>query len=98
MVKKKKTNKKQTTFIKEQINNPQLVYESLFQKDKILEQYPKPDWAIKQIVRESGLVEDICKHFLGHPNQAWLKKNDPKNIYGFGVHGCDNCCSNDNKK
>ena len=97
MVKKVKKIKKQTTFIKEQINNPQVVYESLFTKDKILEQYPKPYWAIKQIVRMSGLVEDICNCGTGHPNQAWLKKNDPKDIYGFGVHACCGCC-NDNKK
>ena len=54
--------------------------------------YPMPNWAIKQIVRESGLVEDVCDHYLGHPNLSWLKLHDPDGKRGFGVHGCDGCC------
>jgi len=54
--------------------------------------YPKPDWAVKQIVRASGLVEDICEHGIGHPNEAWMKLHDPDGERGFGIHGCDGCC------
>ena len=45
--------------------------------------YKKPKWAVKQMVRESGLVEDICKHGVGHPNKDWLKKHDPNGKYKF---------------
>ena len=54
--------------------------------------YPKPEWAVNQIVRASGLVEDICKHSIGHPNAAWMKIHDPDGEKGFGIHGCDGCC------
>ena len=56
-------------------------------------QYPKPDWAVQQLTRASGLVEDVCKHGSGHPNGAWLKKHDSKGEKGMGIHGCDGCCS-----
>lgn len=51
--------------------------------------FKKPYWAIQQITRETGLVEDVCEHGIGHPNQIWLKK------FGRecdGIHGCDGCC------
>jgi len=54
--------------------------------------YVKPDWSIKQIVRENELVEDICKHGIGHPNLEWLQEYDPDGEKGFGIHGCDGCC------
>lgn len=57
--------------------------------------YPKPVWAITQVLRESGLVEDICKDGVGHPNAGWLKKHDPIGKYSYGVHGCDGCCMED---
>lgn len=56
-------------------------------------EYPAPDWAVEQYIRASGLVEDICKHGVGHPNVHWLKKHDPDGKRCFGVHGCDGCCS-----
>lgn len=56
-------------------------------------EYKKPDWAIDQIVRASGLVEDICEHGVGHPNIEWMKKHDPDGKLMMGVHGCDGCCS-----
>lgn len=59
------------------------------------DRYPKPDWAVKQIVRASGLVEDVCKHGLGHPNAAWMKLHDPDGEKGLGIHGCDGCCSDE---
>ena len=55
--------------------------------------YPKPDWAVDQIVRSSGLVEDICEHGIGHPNIDWLKIHDSDGEKGFGTHGCDGCCA-----
>lgn len=58
------------------------------------EEFPKPEWAIKQVVRQDrgGMVEDVCKHGVGHPNKHWLKK------YGEEVdkiHGCCGCCGSD---
>jgi hypothetical protein len=50
--------------------------------------YKKPDWAVDQIIRENGVVEDICKHNVGHPNLEWLKEH-PKDK---GIHGCCGCC------
>jgi len=53
--------------------------------------YPKPAWAVHQATRAlSGVVEDICKHGIGHPNEQWLIENDPDKI--FRCHGCDGCC------
>lgn len=53
--------------------------------------YPIPDWAVGQLERETGLIEDVCEHGVGHPNATWLEKNDGKRK--LGVHGCDGCCS-----
>lgn len=53
--------------------------------------YKKPDWAVSQCVRMSGLVEDICSHGVGHPNSQWLKEH-PKQRH-LSIHGCDGCCS-----
>ena len=57
--------------------------------------YPKPDWAVKQVVRSTGLVEDICEHGIGHPNEAWMKLHDPDGEKGYGIHGCDGCCADE---
>lgn len=57
--------------------------------------YKKPDWAVNQIVRVSGLVEDICEHGIGHPNKEWLEEHDSDNKKSFAVHGCDGCCFQD---
>lgn len=46
-----------------------------------------PSWAINTLLRYNGLVEDVCKHGVGHPNKTLT---DPKNYYG--VHGCCGCC------
>ncbi len=56
-------------------------------------EYPKPQWAVSQLYRETGLLEDICKHGIGHPNEDWLKDNDLDHARCFGIHGCDGCCS-----
>lgn len=57
--------------------------------------YQKPEWAVKQVVRASGLVEDICEHGIGHPNGPWMKIHDPNGEQGFGIHGCDGCCADE---
>lgn len=57
--------------------------------------YTKPDWAVQQTTRASGLVEDICKHGVGHPNKQWLEKHDPPNSLALDIHGCDGCCGGD---
>ena len=55
--------------------------------------YPRPPWAVRQLVRETGLLEDVCEHGVGHPNRAWLAEYDPHGERRWGVHGCDGCCS-----
>ena len=62
-----------------------------------MDEYPMPEWAIYQITRPSGLVEDICEHYVGHPNIHWLKKHDPCNVFRFSVHGCCGCCNEKTK-
>lgn len=55
----------------------------------------KHPW-VSTIRRETGLVEHICKHGVGHPAYGschWLKLNGIKDM---GVHGCDGCCSDAN--
>jgi len=61
-----------------------------YKKEK--SKYDKPDWAIKQIIRSSGLIEDVCKHGIGHPNKQWLAQHDSKGDKGLSRHGCDGCC------
>lgn len=41
-----------------------------------------------EIIRETGLIEKVCKHGVGHPI-GHLTKWDDK---WMGVHGCDGCC------
>ena len=60
--------------------------------------YKKPDWAVDQTIRASGLVEDICEHGVGHPNREWLKKHDPDGKLCLSVHGCDGCCVQEAEK
>ena len=50
-----------------------------------------PLWAVQQIVRHdrNGMLEDVCKHGVGHPNRAWLEAH-PRD---GGIHGCDRCCA-----
>lgn len=61
------------------------------------EQYKMPKWAVGQVTRASGLVEDTCRHGISHPNKEWLAKNDPEDKKGFAIHGCDGCCKPNNK-
>ena len=54
--------------------------------------YPRPSWCVRQLVRESGLVEDICKHGVGHGNVGWLELHDSDGKGESGIHGCCGCC------
>lgn len=54
--------------------------------------YKMPNWAVDQVVRISGLVEDICEHGIGHPNREFLDKHPEMAKKGYGIHGCDGCC------
>ena len=56
------------------------------------ERYPRPSWAIYQVVRASGLVEDICIHNIGHPNIQSVAEFEARGITSMSVHGCDGCC------
>ena len=62
------------------------------------ELYPKPEWAVRQIVRASGLVENICCHGVGHPHEASVKEFEKIGIMSMGVHGCDLCCCDEETK
>ena len=48
-----------------------------------------PKWAVQQIRREHGVIEDLCQHGVGHPNRDWLVGRDPV----WREHGCDSCCA-----
>jgi len=44
------------------------------------------------IRRETGLIENVCGHGVGHPAAAsvhWMELNGHKSM---GVHGCCGCC------
>jgi len=57
-------------------------------------EFPCATWAVQQIKRETGLVEDICEHGVGHPNKGCMDYIDALNLGDWwGVHGCDGCCS-----
>lgn len=58
-----------------------------------MKKYKKPDWAVKQIKRETGLIEDICKCGVGHPNLEFLKSHKKYS----GIHGCCGCCFTKNE-
>lgn len=50
------------------------------------------------IRRETGLMEFICEHGVGHPPRASWRFMDK--VYGhkpgtWSVHGCDGCCRRD---
>lgn len=52
---------------------------------------PKLPW-VRTIRRETGLIEHICKHGVGHPATGsvhWMELNGQTR---FDVHGCDRCC------
>ena len=56
--------------------------------------------AIKKVQRESGLIEHVCEHGIGHPTLESAKRISL--YYGnqvkiWMIHGCDGCCVGDSK-
>lgn len=55
---------------------------------------------VKTIRRETGLIEGICSHGIGHPLYAsadWMARaTQPSEVVDtrdtWMVHGCDGCC------
>lgn len=46
------------------------------------------------IRRETGLIEHLCEHGVGHPSYGsmdWMEKVTGDD--SWGVHGCDGCCN-----
>ena len=60
--------------------------------------YYSPPWAIKQITRADGRIEDICRHGCGHPNVEWLQTIDPHGNREYRIHGCCGCCVDGDKE
>jgi hypothetical protein len=52
----------------------------------------KKPW-VKTIRRESGLIEHICEHGVGHPAYASVHWMEINGHHKMGVHGCDGCCT-----
>lgn len=60
---------------------------------------PKLPW-VRTIRRETGLIEHICKHGVGHPASGsvhWMSLQPRAHVElngqtHFDVHGCDRCC------
>ena len=52
-------------------------------------------------LRETGLVERMCEHGVGHPDPdsaKWMNENAWEGSRGsWGMHGCDGCCLPENK-
>lgn len=53
---------------------------------------------VRTLRRETGLVEGICEHGVGHPiwgSADWMALyfGHPRDDNPWLVHGCDGCCS-----
>lgn len=47
------------------------------------------------LLRETGLVEGVCEHGVGHPIPESAAYKDLQHGHAkgtWGVHGCDGCC------
>lgn len=42
------------------------------------------------------LVERTCRHGIGHPDPDSVAYFERNNLDGFGIHGCDGCCTTSN--
>jgi len=55
------------------------------------------EWEVHTQRRESGLIEHICSHGIGHPTPgSVLWQEEAEGIEGpshWSVHGCDGCCA-----
>lgn len=52
---------------------------------------PKVPW-VQTIRRESGLIEHICEHGVGHPALGSVQFLELQGMEMMGVHGCCGCC------
>lgn len=55
--------------------------------------HPMRNW--EPYIRETGLIERLCEHGVGHPDpdsSAWFDRamNHPSGTWD--IHGCDGCC------
>lgn len=50
----------------------------------------KKEWPTT--VRETGLVEIICPHGIGHPSKLLMLDKGREWKDWMAVHGCDGCC------
>lgn len=48
--------------------------------------------AFPRHLRETGLVERICPHGVGHPDPDSVAYFADSGLRDFNVHGCDGCC------
>lgn len=59
--------------------------------------HPMRSWPMN--IRETALIERLCRHSIGHPDpDSWRAMNrlDYGNAeidYGYQIHGCDGCCT-----
>jgi len=79
----------------------------IFKKpDEVSTIFTKPEWSKSQIIRKdkNNLIEDICKHGVGHPNHEFIKsyyktkrkyEDDPEMLT---MHGCCGCCHKNYEK
>lgn len=46
-------------------------------------------------LRETGLIERVCRHGVGHPDPdsaAWMDRRYGHKPGTWSTHGCDGCC------
>lgn len=51
-----------------------------------------------KLLRETGLVEWVCAHGVGHPDHASADEQDKRRQHVAGtwrIHGCEGCCARD---
>lgn len=47
------------------------------------------------LLRETGLIERLCGHGVGHPDPdsaQWMDERLNPGVRVWGIHGCDGCC------
>lgn len=49
--------------------------------------------ALPMLIRETTLTERMCPHGVGHPDPDSVEYFESVDRPGFGIHGCDGCCS-----
>jgi len=66
----------------------------------VAEDAPRPRGRGKwtEIRRETGLVEYVCEHGVGHPavgSALWQAETRREDEEAWMIHGCDGCCARD---